>query len=118
MTSAPKSDRITAALGPAIKLASSTTFNPVKMFSLILFSSFFNESGCGCFSLLSTTKLWSAFFKEGRCAFFLVFGSGANSEERSLHRQAFVLAGFQSPIYRFKREFNASGSIGVNLVQN
>ena len=33
MTSAPKSDRITAALGPAMKLARSTTFSPEKMLS-------------------------------------------------------------------------------------
>src|SRR5713101_326163 len=31
MTSAPKSDKITAALGPAMKLAKSTTFNPEKI---------------------------------------------------------------------------------------
>src|SRR6476659_2548977 len=32
-TSAPKSDRITAALGPAMKLDRSTTFSPEKMLS-------------------------------------------------------------------------------------
>src|SRR5207245_4143610 len=32
-TSAPKSDRITAALGPAMKLARSTTLSPEKMLS-------------------------------------------------------------------------------------
>jgi hypothetical protein len=36
ITSAPKSDRITAALGPATKLAKSTTFNPEKMLSLAI----------------------------------------------------------------------------------
>src|SRR5271170_5839657 len=36
MTSAPKSDRITAALGPAIKLAKSTTFKPEKMLSFAI----------------------------------------------------------------------------------
>jgi hypothetical protein len=36
MTSAPKSDRITAALGPAMKLAKSTTFNPEKILSLAM----------------------------------------------------------------------------------
>src|SRR6266436_5238649 len=39
MTSAPKSDRITAALGPAIKLARSTTFSPEKMLSFGMFVS-------------------------------------------------------------------------------
>jgi hypothetical protein len=36
MTSAPKSDKITAALGPAMKLAKSTTFSPEKMLSLAI----------------------------------------------------------------------------------
>src|SRR5271167_2481243 len=36
ITSAPKSDRITAALGPAMKLARSTTFSPEKMLSLAI----------------------------------------------------------------------------------
>ena len=36
MTSAPKSDRITAAPGPAMKLARSTTFSPEKMLSLVM----------------------------------------------------------------------------------
>src|ERR1700675_4829431 len=35
MTSAPKSDRITAALGPAMKLARSTTFSPAKILSVV-----------------------------------------------------------------------------------
>src|SRR3954463_6490249 len=35
ITSAPKSDKMTAALGPAMKLARSTTFNPEKMFSAL-----------------------------------------------------------------------------------
>src|SRR5258708_70873 len=39
MTPAPKSDRITAALGPAIKLARSTTFSPEKMLSSGMFVS-------------------------------------------------------------------------------
>src|SRR6266404_4449163 len=36
MTSAPKSERITAAAGPAMKLAMSTTFNPEKMLSFVI----------------------------------------------------------------------------------
>ena len=35
MTSAPKSDTITAALGPAMQLAKSTTFNPEKICSVV-----------------------------------------------------------------------------------
>src|SRR5437667_5743652 len=37
MTSAPKSDRITAALGPAMKLAKSTTFSPEKILSFMVY---------------------------------------------------------------------------------
>ena len=36
MTSAPKSDRITAALGPAMKLDRSTIFSPEKMLSFAI----------------------------------------------------------------------------------
>jgi hypothetical protein len=36
MTSAPKSDKMTAALGPAIKLARSTTFRPEKILSFVI----------------------------------------------------------------------------------
>src|SRR6267154_2391522 len=44
ITSAPKSDKMTAALGPAMKLAKSTTFNPEKIFSLVIFSVSFDGS--------------------------------------------------------------------------
>jgi hypothetical protein len=40
ITSAPKSDKITAAAGPAMKLAKSTTFKPEKMLSLVISNSF------------------------------------------------------------------------------
>jgi hypothetical protein len=39
-TFAPKSDRIVAAPGPAMKLAMSTTFRPEKMLSLTMIVSF------------------------------------------------------------------------------
>src|SRR5204863_9737150 len=41
ITSAPKSDKITAAPGPATKLAKSTTFSPEKMFSVVVVFSVF-----------------------------------------------------------------------------
>src|SRR5580704_418181 len=41
MTSAPKSDKITAALGPAMKLAKSTTFRPEKILSFGMVYSLF-----------------------------------------------------------------------------
>src|SRR6185503_13607216 len=99
MTSAPKSDKITAALGPAMKLASSTTFNPEKILSLICFPSI-HESVC--LFLLSPPKLRRSLFKERRSPFLLVLGSGAEPEERSLQRQALVQAGFQSFGNRFE----------------
>src|ERR1700748_1983348 len=40
-TSAPKSDKITAAPGPAKKLAKSTTFSPEKMLSVVVVFSVF-----------------------------------------------------------------------------
>ncbi len=40
MTLAPKSDRIVAADGPAMKLARSTTFRPEKIFSSAMSFSF------------------------------------------------------------------------------
>jgi hypothetical protein len=40
-TSAPKSDKIVAAPGPAMKLDRSTTFNPENMLPSVIFISFF-----------------------------------------------------------------------------
>jgi hypothetical protein len=44
-TSAPKSDKIVAALGPAMKLDRSTTFNPENMLPSVIFISFFTIAG-------------------------------------------------------------------------
>jgi hypothetical protein len=46
MTSAPKSDKITAALGAAMKLAKSTTFRPEKMFSFDIAISLVSVKDC------------------------------------------------------------------------
>src|SRR5712671_312178 len=117
MTSAPKSDKITAALGPAMKLASSTTFNPEKILSLICFPSI-HVCGCACLFLLSPLKLRRSLFKEGRSPFLLVLGSGAQPEERSLQRQALVQAGFQSFGHGFERVPDGDRSVGKDLFQN
>src|SRR5882724_3823517 len=116
-TSAPKSDKMTAALGPAMKLAKSTTFNPEKMFSLILIS-FYLFIGLCLFLSLSPPKLRSALFKKGRCPLLLVFGAGAQSEERSLQRQALIQAGFQSFVDRLKRMPDGDRRVGEDLFQN
>src|SRR5258708_12536714 len=93
MTSAPKSERIVAALGPAMKLARSTTFSPENMFSsgmsFLLSSSdreFQNKARTR--PALVSLELWSALRKEGRCSFLLVFGPGANREQRRFHNEA------------------------------
>src|SRR5260370_4807146 len=60
MTSAPKSDRITAALGPAMKLAKSTTFRPEKILSFgMVFPLFQFER-----SVSPAVELRDAFFEE------------------------------------------------------
>src|SRR5882724_121874 len=117
MTSAPKSDKITAALGPAMKLASSTTFKPEKILSLICFPSI-HVSGCACLFLLSPPKLRRSLFKEGRSPFLLVLGSGAQPEERSLQRQALVQAGFQSFVDRLERMLDGDRCVGKDLLQD
>src|SRR6266699_1199198 len=81
MTSAPKSDRITAALGPAMKLAKSTTFKPEKMWSLAMFVS--PESSCSGFSS-SPAELGRALLEEGGRALLLVLCGGAEAEVGSL----------------------------------
>src|ERR1700735_2150890 len=70
MTSAPKSDRITAALGPAMKLAKSTTFSPEKMLSLVMAV----LSNRDLRAVSPTAELRCTFLEEGRGAFLLVLG--------------------------------------------
>src|SRR6266550_3544055 len=105
MTSAPKSERIVAALGPAMKLARSTTFSPENMFSsgmsFLLSSSdreFQNKARTR--PALASLELRSTLRKEGRCSFFLVFGPGANREQRSFQEEALREARVQPFVYR------------------
>src|SRR5713226_10208864 len=67
MTSAPKSDKMTAALGPAIKLAKSTTFNPEKILSVAM--AVLSKSWCAAVS--ATAELRCTFLEEGGGAFLL-----------------------------------------------
>src|SRR5258706_8244478 len=96
MTSAPKSDRITAALGPAMKLAKSTTFRPEKMLSLAM--AVLSKSLCAA-AVSPTAELRCPFLEEGRGALLLVFGGGANAEIGSFQCEAFPLAGLH-PLVR------------------
>src|SRR5438105_3728511 len=100
ITSAPKSDRITAALGPAMKLAKSTTFNPENMLSLVMTIPFLLLNT----ELLTTLELRLTLLKKGGSSFLLVFRSGAKAEEGRLQRQTFGHRRFQAVIDRLKRE--------------
>src|SRR5258705_1701508 len=114
MTSAPKSDRITAALGPAMKLARSTTFSPEKMLSLAMFVS--PES----FAALSSSpaELGRALLEEGGRALLLVLGGGAEAEVGSLEQQAFALARVHSLVRCLKRELDGDRCVGSDLLQD
>src|SRR6266542_3534810 len=76
MTSAPKSDRITAALGPAMKLARSTTLSPEKMLPLAI-GYLPNRREL---RISSPLELGRALFEEGGRALLLVLGCGAEAE--------------------------------------
>src|ERR1700679_1354214 len=99
MTSAPKSDRITAALGPAMKLARSTTLSPEKMLSPAIVSS----SGFGISAAVEQRR---PLFEKGGCAFPLVFRRSAETEIGSLKQQALVLAHLHSLVCCFERELH------------
>src|SRR5437870_9450759 len=113
ITSAPKSDRITAALGPAMKLAKSTTFNPEKMLSLAMSLSA-QSFVCGT---LASSPLESrrALFEEGVGAFLLVLGCGTEAEVRGLEQHAFALARFEPFVRRLERELDGDRSVGCDL---
>src|SRR5271168_963436 len=89
MTSAPKSDKITAALGPAMKLARSTTFSPEKILSLAM--AVLSKSP-GASANSPTVKFRRTFLEEGGGAFLLVFGGGADAEIGCFQREALALA--------------------------
>src|SRR5258708_3602545 len=115
MTSAPKSDKITAALGPAMKLAKSTTFSPEKMFLLTI--AVLSESLClAIFS--STAESRCALFEEGAGAFLLVFGRGAEAEIRRFEQQAFALARLQAFVRCLQRKLDGDRRVRCDLLQD
>src|ERR1700676_1040322 len=115
MTSAPKSDRITAALGPAMKLARSTTFSPEKILSFSI-GSLLNWSCASAFS--PPVELRRSLFEESGRAFLLVLGSGAEAEVGRLEQNPLPLAGLQPLVHSFKRELDSHWGVGGNLVQD
>src|SRR5437764_4952168 len=118
ITSAPKSDRITAALGPAMKLAKSTTFSPEKILSFMvcLVGRVKGEAQSGSFwSLAFEVRL--AFFAERGNALFPVLGSETLGEERCLDVQSFGEAHVETPVGGFDRQFHLGRCIRSDLVQ-
>src|SRR6476659_6104737 len=96
MTSAPKSDRITAALGPAMKLARSTTLSPEKMLSV----------------MSASMKLRFAFLEKRGSAFALICTGGADTEVSGLESTAFALARIEPFRDRFEGELYGNRSVG------
>src|SRR5207302_7001958 len=90
MTSAPKSPRITAALGPAMKLARSTTLSPEKMLSPAMNSLLPSPS----------LELRGALLEERLRPLLLVVRPGAEAEEGCFQGQPFGLARLQSLVHR------------------
>src|SRR6202167_286244 len=126
-TSAPKSDRMVAAPGPAMKLDKSTTFNPENMLPSVIFISFTTTTAYASESLetskrranvLLSLKLRCAFFEECRRTFFLVVGRGADCEKRGFDEQAFGHARLQPFVDGFQRVLHAKGSVRNDLLQN
>src|SRR5450755_488383 len=114
MTSAPKSDKITAALGPAMKLARSTTFSPEKMLSLGMAV----LSDCCVRPTSPTLKLRRALLEESGGAFLLVFRGGTNAEVGSFEGEALMLAGLQSPVRGLQGELHSDRSVSRDLLQD
>src|SRR5271154_274379 len=114
MTSAPKSDRITAALGPAMKLAISTTFSPEKILLLAMACPFQIAAA----AVSPTAELRCTFLEEGGGAFLLVFGGGANAEIGGLQGKALALAGLEPLVRSHQREFYGDRRVGHDLLQD
>src|SRR5882724_6091924 len=119
MTSAPKSDRITAALGPAMKLAKSTTFSPEKILSFMVCLVWLSKGRARSspfWSLAFEVRL--AFFAERGHALFPVFGSETLSEERRLDVQPIGQPHVETPVRGFDRQFARRRGIRIELVQD
>src|ERR1700750_3144653 len=114
MTSAPKADKITAALGPAMKLARSTTLSPEKMLSLAI-GYLPNRREL---RISAPAEVGGAFFQEGRRALLLVLGRRAEAEVESLQQQALALARVQPLVRRLERELDGDRSVRSDLLQD
>ena len=109
MTSAPKSDRITAALGPAMKLARSTTFSPEKILSLAMAVFPFAVRAAS-----AAAKLRCSLLQKGRGAFLLVFGCGADAEVGGFQRKTLRSGWSPIPLFAASSEnFTAIGALAA-----
>src|SRR5258706_9604610 len=113
ITSAPKSDKITAAPGPAMKLARSTTFSPEKMLSLVT-----GVSPDMVEQRLASVELSRAFPKEGGRAFLLVLCCGTKAEVVGTHQLALALAALHALVCRLEGELDGHRSVGGDLLQD
>src|SRR5579859_7412800 len=119
MTSAPKSDKITAALGPAMKLARSTTFSPEKIFSLAM-----EDSGSRRISAAAAITLSSVWLGYGlaspapsRAAYKSALRKGAEPGDGFADDQILHLVGPFVGVQRFGiREETCNLIIGDNTI--
>src|SRR3954467_3275280 len=121
MTSAPKSDRITAAAGPAIKLARSTTFSPEKMLSVVTCCLRGRHARSAARRVLlnsASVKLRRSFCEKGRGPFGFVARPGAQAEQRCLEGKPLRQVRLQPAVHRLERELHGDRRIGENLLQD
>src|SRR5579862_8538845 len=107
MASAPKSERMTAALGPAIKLARSTTFSPEKMLSLDM-----------SYSDSPPLKLGRALLEESFGALFLILGRRTQAEVGRFEQHPFRLAHLQASVCHLECELYCDRRVGSDLLKD
>src|SRR5262249_37513008 len=115
MTSAPKSDRITAAAGPATKLEKSTTLSSEKMLSLAI-GSLLISRGHGFAS--PSVELGCTLLEEGGRAVLFVLRCGAQAEVGGFKRKAFALARLHSFVGGVERIFDGDRRVGGDFLED
>ena len=114
MTSAPKSDRITAAPGTrdeARQVHHLQSGEDVVACHCVSSS----ESSCAALIFTAPGTVGARFSQEGGRALLLVLGRGAEAEVGSFEQQALALARLQSFVRRLERELDGDRSVGSDL---
>src|SRR5215467_4502311 len=114
MTSAPKSERITAAPGAATKLEKSTTLSPEKMLSVaigVLLEGIRRAPS-------PPVEVGCALFEEGRRAFLLILRPGAQPEIGGFQRKALALARVHSFVDRLERMLDGDRRVRGDLFED